>query len=177
MGQTPPTLTTERLRLRPHRRGDFPEMCALWQHPETIRFIGGQAQSDQAIWFRLLRYAGFWTILGYGFWAIEDRESGAYLGDAGLMAAERGLPGLAGLPEAGWALRPEAAGRGLATEAMCAILDWADRHVDAPQTACIIDPDNAPSLRVAHKLGYREADVPELDGRPIILLRRERTVS
>ena len=149
-------------------------MCALWQHPETLRFLGGPPQDDQAVWFRLLRYAGMWSLLGFGFWGIEDKATGAFLGEAGLLDAERGLDGLKGMPEAGWACMPTATGQGVASEAMQAILGWADTHLDAARIGCIIAPANAPSLRVAHKLGFREIDRPILKDEPVVLLHRSR---
>ena len=171
---TAPTLLTARLRLRPHAQRDYPACKALWQHPETIRFIGGAGQSDQEVWFRLLRYGGMWPLQGYGFWVFEDRATGEFLGEGGLMDARRDLAGLQDIPEAGWALMPQAAGRGIATEAMCAVLDWADGQLAADRTGCIIDPGNAASLRVAAKLGYVEAGRPGFRGEPIVLLHRDR---
>ncbi len=90
------------------------------------------------------------------------------------MDARRDLAGLKDIPEAGWALMPHAAGRGLATEAMSAALDWADAQLSAEHTGCIIDPGNAASLRVASKLGYVEAGRPDFRGEPIVLLHRPR---
>jgi RimJ/RimL family protein N-acetyltransferase len=171
-----PTLITERLVLRAHRREDFDACLALWTDPHTVRFIGdGTVQGAQAIWFRLLRYGGMWPMQGYGFWVFEDKATGAYLGEGGLMDARRDLPGLDGLPEAGWALLPEAGGRGLATEAMTAVLAWADHALpDTPRIGAIIDPANAPSFKVAAKLGFAEVARPYLGGSPIVLLHRAR---
>ena len=149
---------------------------ALWQHPETMRFIGGAMQTDQEVWFRLLRYGGMWAMQGFGFWAFEDRATGEFLGEGGLMEARRGIEGLDGIPEAGWALTPRAGGRGIATEAMGAVLEWADAHLPVDRTGCIISPDNAASLRVAAKLGYVESDRPGFHGEPIVLLHRTRRV-
>lgn len=167
-----PILHTARLRLRPHVLGDYTGCKALWQHPDTIRFIGATTQSDQDVWFRLLRYGGMWPLLGHGFWVIEDRYSGAFLGEGGLMDAKRELPGLQDMPEAGWALVPQAAGRGVATEAMRAVLAWADEHLPGDRTGCIIDPRNVASLRVATKLGYVEAGRPLLRGEEVVLMHR-----
>lgn len=163
---TAPLLLSPRLRL--HAKSDYPACKALWQHPETIRFIQGSAQSDQEVWFRLLRDGGMWPLQGYGFWVFEDRVSGEYLGEGGLMDARRGIP------EAGWALMPSARGRGIATEAMSAVLDWADSHLSVDLTGCIIDPRNSASLRVATRLGYVTAGRPEFHGEPIMLLHRPR---
>lgn len=170
-----PVIETERLRLRAHRRSDYPACKALWQHPETARFIGGGGvQDDQAVWFRLLRYGGMWPLLGFGFWVFEDKTNLAYLGEGGLLDAVRGIPFLEHMPEAGWAVMPEAAGKGIATEAMRAILAWTDANLHVTRAGCVIDPGNAPSLRVAAKLGFEEVDRSALNGEPVILLHRER---
>lgn len=60
----PPTLQTDRLILRPHRISDFPQACLLWSDGEVVRHIGGSPQDAQAVWYRLLRYAGMWSWLG-----------------------------------------------------------------------------------------------------------------
>jgi RimJ/RimL family protein N-acetyltransferase len=174
MNVTAPILLSARLRLRPHAQVDYPACKSLWQHPETIRFIGGAGQSDQEVWFRLLRYGGMWPLQGYGFWVFEDRATGEFLGEGGLMDARRDLAGLQDIPEAGWALMPQAGGRGIATEAMSAVLDWADAQLSADRTGCIIDPGNTASLRVAAKLGYVEAGRPEFRSEPVVLLHRPR---
>ena len=88
-----PTLHTDRLILRPHRITDYPACRALWADAQVVRHVGGMPLDAQAVWFRLLRYAGMWSLLGYGMWAIEDRTSGTFLGECGLLSAERGLRG------------------------------------------------------------------------------------
>lgn len=150
-----PTLTTDRLILRAHRRDDVEALAQMWADPDVTRHIGGKPATRQESWFRLLRYGGLWPMLGFGYWAITDKASGRYLGDAGLADFQRGMgAGFDGLPEAGWALVPDAFGRGLATEAMQGVLAWADTTLAAPRTVCMIDPGNTASLRVAAKLGF-----------------------
>jgi RimJ/RimL family protein N-acetyltransferase len=161
-----PILDTPRLTLRPHRLDDYADCCRLWGDSDVVRHVGGVPQDAQAVWFRLLRYAGMWALLGYGMWVVEDRASGAFLGEAGLLSAERGLPELEGVPEAGWVLGPDAWGSGIATEAMQAVLVWADAHVATPSIRCIIDPDNTASIRVAEKLGFRPLVDTALGGKP-----------
>lgn len=169
-----PILETPRLRLRAHAVSDFADCLTLWSDPDTVRFIGGVAQDEQAVWFRLLRYAGMWALIGYGYWAIEDRATGRYLGDGGLSESRRGIALLGDVPEIGWALAPDAAGRGLATEAALAIARWADTTLAAPVTRCIIDTGNVASLRVAEKLGYAEIGRAPSHGSEIIVLERGR---
>lgn len=169
-----PILFTGRLRLRPHVQADFAACKSLWQHPNTIRYITGSPQTDQEVWFRLLRYGGMWPMLGFGFWVFEDVVSGIFLGEGGFLDARRDVQGLLGMPEVGWAMTPEATGKGLATEAMGAALAWADAHLAAQRTGCIISPGNVPSMRVAAKLGYLEVQRPDFQGKPVVLLHRAR---
>jgi RimJ/RimL family protein N-acetyltransferase len=168
-----PVLATPRLVLRAHAPADFAALAAMWADPGVVRHIGGEPSTADASWARLLRYAGLWPLLGFGYWAVERRADGAYLGDAGLADWHRAMaPPLDGLPEAGWVLRADAHGHGYATEAMAAVLAWADRNLPAAGTACIVDPGHAASLRVAAKLGYRETARSAFRGETVVQLRR-----
>ena len=149
-----PTLTTERLILRAHSVGDFEACAAMWGDPEVARFIGGKPQSRQDAWFRILRYAGHWKLLGWGFWAITDKADGSFLGEGGFGDFRRGIPALEGAPEIGWALAPPAWGRRITSEAVAAMLAWGDANLDASETRCTIAPENTASIRVAEKLGF-----------------------
>lgn len=169
-----PTLETLRLTLRPHRVEDHGKCRTLWADADVVRHIGGMPQDNQAVWFRILRYAGMWSLLGHGMWVIEERDSGVFLGEAGLLSAERGIAELEGVPEAGWVLGPQAWGRGIATEAMQAILGWADVHVAAPSTRCIIDPDNRASIKVAEKLGFHALIDTVYGGKPTRVFDRSK---
>jgi RimJ/RimL family protein N-acetyltransferase len=171
-----PEIRTSRVILRAHGRADFEDYAGMWAEPSVTRFIGGRARSREESWLRLLRHRGMWSMLGYGFWAIEDRESGALAGEAGFHDLKRAMtPSIEGLPEAGWALRGDWQGKGLASEVVEAMLDWADRSLPDERTVCIIDPDNLASLRVAEKCGYVTAGpVVYGDSRPLLLERRRR---
>ena len=172
---TAPTIETERMILRPHRLDDFEAYAAMWTDPVVTRFIGGKARSREETWIRLLRYVGMWPLLGYGFWAIEEKATGRFIGEAGFHDLKRELvPSIEGTPEAGWALIPSTHGKGLATEVLGSIHEWAEGRPGFDRTVCIIDPGNAPSLAVARKLGYREVTNTAYQGEPMILFERRR---
>ena len=167
----PSTLTTPRLVLRPHTSADFPACCALWADPTVTRFIGGRPSTSEEVWSRILRYAGHWQLLGYGYFLATDRQSGAVVGEFGLADFHRDInPPLGDTPEAGWAMLPQFHGKGLAHEALTAVLAWADQTM--PRTVCMIDPTNEPSLKLATKLGYTEYARTEYKDHPTILLAR-----
>jgi RimJ/RimL family protein N-acetyltransferase len=168
-----PRLHTARLLLRPHRIEDFDELARLWGDPEVTRWIGGRPSTPEETWSRLLRYFGLWPALGFGYLAVLDRDSGAFLGDVGLADFHRDItPSLAGMAEAGWTLRQEAWGRGLATEALMALLDWYRARPDARAVACIVAPGNGASLRVARKCGFVAWAETTYRGAPTLMLRR-----
>jgi RimJ/RimL family protein N-acetyltransferase len=151
-----PTIETDRLRLRAHRADDHAACLAIWSDPAVVRFIGGRAFTAEEVWKRLLQYLGMWGLLGYGYWAIEEKRSGSYIGDVGFADLHRDLqPSLRGMLECGWVLAPQAHGHGYASEAVAAIGDWGQQHFADRRMVCIISPENLASIRVAEKAGYR----------------------
>jgi RimJ/RimL family protein N-acetyltransferase len=167
----PPTLTTPRLILRPHTADDFAVCCTLWTDPGVARFIGGRPSTEEEVWFRILRYAGLWNLLGYGYFLATDRETNAIVGEFGLADFHRDIdPPFGNAPEAGWIMGSGHHGKGLAQEAMSAVLAWADRTL--PRTVCMIDPANTPSLKLAEKLGYREYARTTFKDSPTVLFDR-----
>jgi len=169
----PPVLATARLTLRPHGADDLDASHAMWSHPDVVRHIGGRPFTREECWHRLLRYAGLWSMLGYGYWAAIETATGTFVGEVGFADMGRDLdPPFGGAPEAGWALGPAAHGKGYATEAMRAALAWGDRRFGGARTVCMIDPGNAASLGVARKLGYAEYARTGYKGGPILLLER-----
>jgi RimJ/RimL family protein N-acetyltransferase len=175
MTSTPPVLETERLILRAHQRDDLADLIAMWGDPQVVRFIGGRAFTPEECWWRLLRYVGHWDVLGFGYWAARERATGRFVGDVGLADLHRDIvPPLGEVPEAGWVLAPWAHGKGLATEAMQAVLAWGDRTLPADHSVCLIDVGHAASVRVAEKLGYRERLRTTYKGDAAIVLERAR---
>lgn len=168
-----PTIATERLVLRGHRVEDFDAYSALWSNETVVRFIGGKRFSRNECWTRLLRAHGMWSLLGYSFWIVEDRETGMVIGEAGVMDAKRDLePTLDGTLEAGWVMHPSTHGKGLALEAMTAVLEWADANLpDMPQS-CIIEEGNTASMKLAERLGFKEVARSELNGAKLRQYRR-----
>jgi RimJ/RimL family protein N-acetyltransferase len=151
-----PTIETERLRLRAHTLEDFEAIVGVWNDPIVTRHIGGRPFTREEVWQRLQRYAGSWVLLGHGFWVIEDKATKEVLGEIGILNAKRDIqPPLDDL-ELGWALLPAAHGKGYASEALQAVLDWEAKVFGSPRLLAIIDPDNAASLKLAAKFGFVE---------------------
>lgn len=166
----PPILTTSRLILRAHTAADFPGCFTLWSDPDVTRFIGGRPSTQEEVWSRVLRYIGHWQALGYGYFVITERQTGAIIGEVGLADFQRDCTPPITDPEAGWVLLPQYHGRGLAREALTALLAWSDQTM--PRTVCMIDLENAPSLRLAAALGYAEYARTIYKGAAAVLLER-----
>ncbi len=168
-----PIIETERLRLRRHRVDDFAACAAMWADPAVTRYLGRDPLTVEEVWARLLRYVGHWALLGFGFWALEEKGSGRLIGDLGFMDFKRGLdPSLDDVPEIGWILASHAHGKGYATEAVRAVVAWGESRFGSARTACIINPENAASIRVAEKCGYEEKLVTSYRGHRVILFLR-----
>lgn len=171
--QTVPLLETDRLVLRPYRRDDFAHYAMLFADPGVTRFIGGVPFSREQAWTRFLRQVGMWHYFGFGFFALQEKETGTFIGEAGFHDLHRVItPSLEGTMETGWALSPRSAGRGLATEAVAAALRWAEQQFPNMKRTCIIDLENHASLRVASKLHFRELKRTTYHGANVIICER-----
>lgn len=166
-----PTIETERFVLSAHTAEDLDALHGMWSDEAVVRFIGGHRSTRQESWARLLRYAGHWALLGFGFWAVRDRDSGRFMGEVGIARFERdGLDVAFGEhPEAGWALAPWAQGKGIATEALRAAIAW---RFENTTLTCLIDSPNVGSIRVAKKCGFRRYATASLNGSEVQLFKR-----
>lgn len=170
-----PTLETERLRLRAHTLEDVPSSVAMWSDPRVTRFIGGIPATEQQTWARILAYLGHWTLMGFGYWALEERATGRFAGELGFAEFRREItPSIRAWPEIGWALAPSMQRRGYAREAIAAVLAWGDANLASERTVCIISPENTRSLRLAEHFGYRRLERTRYLDEPVHLMSRDR---
>lgn len=169
-----PILETERLVLRGHTLDDFRAYAEMWADPAVTRFIGGAPLSEEESWGKFVRSFGQWSLMGFGFWSVVEKQSGRRTGELGFLEGRRDItPSLTGTPECGWAFVPSVHGRGFASEALSAALGWGDEHFGKVRMACMIAPENAPSLKLAAKFGFREAHRTLYKGEPTVVLYRD----
>ncbi len=168
-----PRVETKRLVLRGHALEDFPAIRDMWSHPGVTKYIGGKPRPEEECWLKFLRAAGFWAHLGYGYWIIEERDSGAVVGEVGFGDFKRDIdPPLRGAPEIGWALAAPFHGKGYGYEAARGAVDWGDANSIASPMSCIVDPANTPSIRIAEKCGFSEITRTAYHGDEVILFHR-----
>lgn len=149
-----PLLQTARLRLRAPCEADFDAEAAFYAS-DAARFVGGPLEPRET-WRALAAMMGHWIMRGYGFWALEDIETGAYQGRVGLWYPH-GWPGR----EIGWTLMPQAWGQGYATEAAIAVRAYAYGQLGWDTAISQIAPGNTASKAVARRLGATFEDTME----------------
>jgi len=144
-----PSLETARLILRPPILSDFPRWADMMLDAEAARFLGG-VQPPEVTWRVFMTMAGAWSLTGIGMFSVLERETGLWLGRVGPWRP-LGWPG----DEIGWGLHPDAQGRGVAYEAASAAMDFAFDVLGWGHVIHCIAPENAPSQRLAERLGSR----------------------
>ena len=168
-----PVQDTERLRLRAWRKEDFRPYHTLLQHPDVHRHFGPEPMGLEECWRRLTAGVGGWQFNGFGTWAVERKADGKLIGSTGLFTAWRGLdPEFGEEPEMGWIMAAETHGQGLAAEACRAVLGWAEANLRPTPIWAIIAPANAPSLRLAGRLGFEVLHETPYHGESTVVLRR-----
>ena len=153
MSESVPRLTTSRLYLRPLAATDFEPYATMMADPEVTRYLGEGRPLDRAdAWRQLAIFIGHWELRGFGMWAVEDRDTGRFLGRIGCYEPE-GWPGF----EIGYALARDAWGQGYAREGAAAALTFAQQVLGRKDVISIIRPANTASIAVAASLGARRS--------------------
>ena len=143
-------LETARLVLRRWRREDTEPLVRWHSDPTLMRHMGRVASREltEAVAERFLAH---WEEHGFGWMTVWEKETGALVGRSG--------PGFHRLwpddPEVGWLIDTPWQGRGYATEAGAACIDYAFGELCFERVVSICTPENAASRRVMEKLGFR----------------------
>jgi len=149
-----PTLSTERLLLRPWRRDDVAAFAALNSDPQVMaHFPALLSETESAI--AAMRIASHIERHGFGLWVVEARKVAPFVGVVGLSMPGFVIPFTASDPcvEVGWRLAPPFWGRGYATEAARAALTFGFDVMGLDEIVSFTNPDNWRSRRVMERLG------------------------
>jgi RimJ/RimL family protein N-acetyltransferase len=160
------TRETPRLLLRPPIASDLDVFIQIHEDPDVMRYMNvtGTARSRTAGWRTLALIIGHWHLRGYGQWAVIEKSTGRLIGRAGLWNPEGGF----GL-EVGWVIAQASWGRGFATEAARASVQYGFDIVGADRLISLIHPDNTRSIRVAEKIGMTFEREDLQDGAPVLI--------
>lgn len=154
-------LETERLIMRLPEAADVAVLEEMHTDPEVMRYliVIGKAAGIQAAWRTVALLVGHWHLVGYGPWVVLEKGTGQVVGRVGLWNPP-GWPGL----EVNWMIRRSCWGRGFATEAASAAVQYGFETVGADHLISVIRPDNARALRVAAKIGEVFERTDQIDG-------------
>ena len=158
-----PTLETERLWLRPLRESDADDYAALNADPEVMLHIGEPWDRGRS-WRHLGYVLGHWPLRGTGSWAVEHKETGAFVGIAGFFEPE-GWPGL----ELAGRLGRRWWGNGYAAEAAQAALEQAFTVWKRDRVVSLVHPANRASVRIVERIGETLLGRIEHIGREMLL--------
>lgn len=170
---------TGRLLLRGWRQSDLDPWAAMSADPTVRRYLGPLLTDEQAeAW--ALNYQDDLDRYGFGFWAVELRATGEFIGLAGLRTADQEAQ-FAGV-ELGWQLARPAWGHGYATEAGRAALDFGFGVLGLPEVVAVTMAANVRSQAVMRRIGmttdpaddFDDPDVDETALRRHVLYRRLR---
>ena len=158
-----PRVETERLILRGFEEEDLDVYAEMCNDPEVMRYIGhGKTLSRVESWRNMAMIIGHWYLRGYGLWAVEERQTGEMIGRIGCWKPE----GWIGF-EVGWMLRKAFWGKGFATEAAKAAMDYAFINLHQSRVISLILPENLASQRLALRLGEKLEETTEIFGNQV----------
>ncbi|HZG07162.1 MAG TPA: GNAT family protein [Streptomyces sp.] len=155
-----PELRTERLLLRAWRESDFEPWAALNADPEVRAYFPDlltRERSREA----MTRYQADLDRRGWGWWAVEVRATGEYVGVTGLGPVDEGTP-VDGV-QTGWRLVRSAWGHGYATEAARAAVAFGFDTLRLPEIVAVTTADNLRSQAVMRRLGMTHDPADDFD--------------
>ena len=145
-------LETPRLTLRPFTTDDIPAYARIRSDPDVVRYLPGgaaaAADADAIAAARIPDFIQHWREHGFGLWAVIERDSNRLVGHCGLLrlADFDAVEVLYMLDRPAW-------GRGIATEAARASMEYGFRTVGLDRIVALVLPENRASARVIQKLG------------------------
>ena len=147
-------IETERLLLRTLERADAEPLARLWSDAAVTRFMGGP-RDEETIRRMMEEEAGSPTRMD-DLWPVVEKATGKVIGHCGLLRKE--VDGQEEV-ELVYVLATSAWGRGYASEIASALRDYAFKQAGLTRLIALIDPQNAPSERVAIRVGmHREKE-------------------
>jgi RimJ/RimL family protein N-acetyltransferase len=162
-------ISTERLNMRNWRESDLGPWAAMNADPEVREYLGPLLTVEQAS-ASVLKFQDNLDRYGFGFWALEVRASGEFIGFTGLDTVDEEMP-FTGV-ELGWRLARPAWGHGYATEAALAAMEYGFDTLQLPEVLAITMARNLRSQAVMRRIGMTsdpadDFDDPDVDDRAL----------
>lgn len=163
-------LETERLVLREYVQSDFDALYAILSDPETMRHYPKPYDKDGTQRWLNWSFENY-RKYGFGLWAIELKESGAFIGDCGITMQP--IDG-SWLPEIGYHISKHHWRQGYAKEAARAVRDWCFSHTDFDAVYSYMTASNVASYSTAASVGMTRIKQYDNDGVPHFVYRLTR---
>ena len=152
---------TPRMILRAHEDRDLDDVARMSGDMRVMRYMGGETYTREQIADRMGYYQKIQRETGWSMWVMQCRETGAYLGECGLIPVAR--PGCNPRDyydrgpqiEVGYRVDPAHQGKGLAQEAARAALGVGFRERGLNRILAVTNPENIPSQVVLLAIGMR----------------------
>ncbi|MGM0923429.1 MAG: GNAT family N-acetyltransferase [Bacillota bacterium] len=144
-------LSTERLNLRKMKKDDVKNLMGIFSDPEAMRYYPSTKDEKQTIeWidWTLDNYAKY----GVGLWIVEDKETGEFLGQCGIVPQE--VDGEIEM-EIGYLFVRRVWGNGYATESALACKSYGFDQMKLRKMVSLPDVNNIPSTKVAERIGMK----------------------
>ena len=146
-------LHTDRLILRRWKKSDYAPFSAICRDPKVMQYIGsGATRTPEQAGRAIQTFEREWNDRGYGLFAVEERNSGNFIGFTGLSLPGF-LPEILPAVEIGWRFSRSSWGKGYATEAATAALSFGIEVLGMRDIVSIYQPQNVASKRIMQKLG------------------------
>ena len=169
-------LVTERLLLRRWKPSDLEPYAEMCRDPEVMRYTGGgDTRTSEQCARGIEAMERHWDEKGFGLFALELRESGQFIGYTGLSEPDF-LPEIMPAVEIGWRLTRRHWGKGYATEAARAVIQFGFHTLELPSIVSIFQDRNMASRAIAEKIGMhldRRTTDPSCN-RPVAVFRMSR---
>ena len=153
-----PVLTTRHLNLRGAGQADLDALWQLLIDPQVRRYLCDNRILSRADVQEMLTASLAQAPRGMGFWMLSDHAS-EHVGCVGLHPVSHGIvshaPHLEGEVEPTIALAPDRWGRGLATEALAAVVAYAFETLGLEHLVAVVDEPNHASQRLMGRVGFR----------------------
>jgi ribosomal-protein-alanine N-acetyltransferase len=143
------TLMSRRIGFRMLEEDDLQNLVKLDMDPEVRAFFPGGISSPELLREKIEKSRASFLANGFGEFSMTELQTSRFIGRAGFAELESGEI------EVGYLLLKEYWGRGLASEALCALLDWAKKSLRVPRILAYAPVEHAASLGVMKKAGMR----------------------
>ncbi len=145
-------LVTARLVVRTFESRDAEPWLAMVTDPDVRRFLPpGPVSTLETFRSAIERRHAIERERGYAMWAVELKETGAFVGQCGLQPVERTGPEI----ELAYHFNKVSWNKGYATEAAIAVLEYGMGPAGLDRVIAVVMPENVGSWRVAEKAGMR----------------------